>query len=458
MIKNIIKKIIPKNILNLRHFYYAIYGAVKYSHPSEELFVIGITGTSGKSSTIHLLRQILESAGFRVGSLSTVDFYVGGLMSLNDRKMTMLGKADIQKYLRKMVDAKCDIAILEVTSEGAVQHRHRFINFDLMILTNLYPEHIESHGSFENYKNAKLSIFKYIAHSKRKKSKILKKLSLQKCFGADIEKVAVVNGNNEHSVDFIDLPFEKKVAFGRSDVDWFIAKKSVKYDILAKDVQVTQHGLRFNINDERFDVEMYGEYNIMNILASIAVARTLNIDRKIIKNTVFEFKGVPGRIEFITEARKYGFDIIVDYAFEPVAMKALYEVVALLTPKRIIHVFGSTGGGRDVARRFTIGEYVGQNADICIVTNEDPYDDDPQSIIDDVASAVTGVGKIRDQSLFVILDRREAIEKAVSLAREGDVILITGKGSEQKMCLPKGQMIDWDDREEASNALKKLRD
>src|SRR3989338_1000635 len=168
-IKSGLKKIIPKKVLNLRHLFFAWYGAYKYAFPSEDLLVIGITGTSGKSSTTYFLRQMLEVQGFKVGSLSTIDFYVAGGNKLNDQKMTMLGKYKIQKYLRQMVDKKCDIAIVETTSEGRVQHRHRFINYDMMMLTNLYPEHIESHGSFENYKQAKLDLFKYVASCRRKK-------------------------------------------------------------------------------------------------------------------------------------------------------------------------------------------------------------------------------------------------------------------------------------------------
>jgi UDP-N-acetylmuramoyl-L-alanyl-D-glutamate--2,6-diaminopimelate ligase len=454
MWKKTLKKIIPESVLNLRHYYYALYGAVKYHHPSEEIFVIMITGTSGKSSTVHLLRQILESAGFHVGSLSTVDFYIDGEMVMNDRKMTMLGKSDIQMYLRRMVDAGCDIAILEATSEGALQHRHRFINFDLAIFTNLYPEHIEAHGSFENYKKAKLSIFKYISRSKRKKASIIKKLPLQKCFGADIEKIAIVNGNSEHSTDFLNLSFEKRVTYGRADAKWFVPVSGVRLVVKAEDISVTEHGLRFIIDSDRMDVRMYGEYNIMNILAAIATTRSLNIDRQVIKKAVEEFHGVPGRVEFIEEARELKFDVIVDYAFEPVAIEALYKVVNLLSPSRIIHVFGSTGGGRDVSRRYSVGKYVGEHADICIVTDEDPYDDDPMSIMVDVAGAVEQAGRVEGESLFIITDRGEAIEHAISIAEAGDIVLVTGKGSEQKMCVADGKLIDWDDREEVRRAIK----
>ncbi|MFA7244855.1 MAG: UDP-N-acetylmuramyl-tripeptide synthetase [Candidatus Magasanikbacteria bacterium] len=427
--KKIVKKLIPKKILNLRHLFFAWLGAFKYHHPSEELIVIGITGTSGKSTTAYLLRQILESAGMRVGSLSTIDFYVAGEEKLNDQKMTMLGRMQIQKYLREMVDKKCDVAIVETTSEGRLQYRHSFINYDMMILTNLYPEHIDSHGSFEAYKQAKLDIFEYVENYK---SKIINKKS--------IGKTAIVNGNSEYKDEFLQFNFDKKIIFGTN-----ILNQQTKND-----------GLHFEIENHKLQAPMYGEHNIYNIAAAIAVARDFDIIWDVIIKAVSHFKNVPGRNEFISEAKEKGFDVIVDYAFEPVAMEKLYQVVALLKPTgKIIHVFGSTGGGRDKDRRFKLGEMIGKRSDICIVTDEDPYEDDPQEIIDDVATAVSKQGKEINKNLLKILDRKEAICKAVEMAEKGDLILVTGKGSEQGMCVAGGKMIAWDDRKIVREFLAK---
>lgn len=432
-IKSMLKKLIPKKILNLRHLFWAWYGAVKYKHPSEELLVIGITGTSGKSTTAYLLRQLLESSGHTVGVLSTIDFYIAGLEKLNDQKMTMLGRMKIQKYLRKMVEKGCDIAIVETTSEGRVQHRHKFINYDMMILTNLYPEHIESHGSFEAYKQAKLDLFDYVANHK---SKIINNKS--------ILKTAIVNKEVKGFTKFLDFNFENKIKFG------------IGSDFEPKDIIVDKNGLHFKIHDREFNVSMYGEHNIYNILAVVVIARQLDISWSVIQEATNEFKNVPGRVEFIKEAEEYGFQVIVDYAFEPHAMTALYQIVDLLKPKRVIHVFGSTGGGRDKERRFTVGSLIGERADICIVTDEDSYDDDPMEIINDVASAVAKTGKIPNKNLFKILDRGEGIKKALEIAREEDLILVTGKGSEQAMCIAGGRMIAWDDREEVRKNLALL--
>ncbi len=457
--KSILKKILPKKIYNLKHLFLAWYGAYKYHHPSEEIFVIGITGTSGKSSTTYFLRQMLEYAGFKVGSLSTIDFYVAGEHKLNDQKMTMLGRFQIQKYLREMVSKGCDIAIVETTSEGAVQHRHKFINYDIMVLTNLYPEHIESHGSFENYKNAKLSIFEYVSRSKRKKV-FGKWKNLN--WGAVIPKISVVNADlceteeafEGTAQEFVSVPFDHKYTFGKKSRDEHLLGSPLQNHFYLFKPRVSEKGLEFQIGQEAFVAPLFGAHNMMNILCAIEICHILGIDwHTTLKDAVKVLKGPAGRIEFISEAEQLGFRVIVDYAFEPVAIEKLYEVVAKIQPKRVIHVFGSTGGGRDVSRRFTVGEYVGNHADVCIITDEDPYDDDPMEIIQDVASSVEKTGKKEGENLFKILDRHEAIQKAVDLAQEGDLILLTGKGSEQKMVV-KGKMIPWDDRDAVRTALK----
>jgi UDP-N-acetylmuramoyl-L-alanyl-D-glutamate--2,6-diaminopimelate ligase len=191
----------------------------------------------------------------------------------------------------------------------------------------------------------------------------------------------------------------------------------------------------------------------MNITAVIALARNLNIGWDNIIKAVNKFSGIPGRIEFIPEAEKLNLQVIVDYAFEPVAMAELYKVVKLLNPRKIIHVFGATGGGRDKKRRATLGEFVGKRADICIITDEDPYDDDPMEIIEEVAAAVEQTGKKVNKSLFKILYRSEAIKKALDMAQADDLVLITGKGSEQAMVI-KGELEPWDDRTVARTAIK----
>lgn len=437
------KKFIPKKIRNLRHLWFAWIGARRFQYPSENLFVIGVTGTSGKSSVIDFLRQGFEQMGYTVGSLSTVDFYVAGERTLNDKKMTMLGKAKIQEYLREMVTKKCDIAIVETTSEGRVQHRHRFINYDMMLLTNLYPEHIESHGTFEKYKQAKIDIFDYVQDCRRKDVIVLSE-RLQGQFEKVVPKIAIVNADVKQAGEFLLDRFDRYWTFGVQAGD--------QHHVQVGEVTQTKNGLTFSLRAQDVNVEVFGAYNAINIAAAAACFAAMEIPEEQYIEAIKKMRPVPGRIEIIEEAKAKGFLAIVDYAFEPVAIEALYDAVRLMEPKRIIHVFGSTGGGRDVSRRFSVGKFVGAHADIAIVTDEDPYDDDPQHIIDDVASAVIEAGKVEGENVFKVLDRRKAIVKAVQLAQPGDMLLVTGKGSEQAMVV-KGELVPWDDREEVRKAL-----
>lgn len=439
----IIKKLIPKKILNLRHWWFAWFGAIKYHHPSRELWVIGITGTSGKSTTVFLLRQLLESAGYRVGSLSTIDFYIAGEDKLNDQKMTMLGKYAIQKYLREMVNKKCDIAIVETTSEGQLQYRNHYIAYDVMVLTNLYPEHIEAHGGFANYKQAKLNIFKRAAVYGK-----------NKMIAAPLEKTFVINGDTAEAPEFLQTGVARKIIFGKNSVGMQNIKNVEK--IILSEAGGTADGVRGVIDGQAITAPMYGEHNLLNITAAVAVCRALGIGWEKLKPAISRLENAPGRNEFIPEAEQYGFKVIVDYAFEPQAMTALHAVAALLNPKRVIQVFGSTGGGRDVSRRFSVGELAGKTADICIITDEDPYDDEPAIIMTDVANAVRRTGKKDNENLFIIPDRRAAINKALHLAQTGDLVLITGKGSEQAMIVAHGQKIPWDDRQVVREELTHL--
>ncbi|MBI2551804.1 UDP-N-acetylmuramyl-tripeptide synthetase [Candidatus Uhrbacteria bacterium] len=425
--KRVFKKLIPTQVLARYHFVLARTAAVIYGHPSEKMIVIGVTGTSGKSSVVHFLRQILESAGWKVGALSTVEFCVAGRCQLNDRKMTMLGRFQTQGFLRKMARAGCTAAIVETTSEGYLQYRHRFINYDIMVLTNLYPEHLESHGGFENYKAAKLGIFRHAAGGRRKTLSPSPAPHPRPLPQGAREKIAIVNGASEYADEFLAFPFDKKIKYTVADA---------------------------------LPTSVPGEHTPQNVAAALTVARELDVEESVLRQATSQLQGVPGRIEMIPEAEKHGFRVIVDYAFEPVALAALYQVVAKLHPQRIIHVLGSCGGGRDRANRSVKGRFAAERAAVVIVTNEDPYDDDPLEIIDDVAAGAEAVvssqSSVHSIEVLKILDRKEAIGKALTLAQKGDLVLITGKGSEQAMCVAGGKKIPWDDRKAVREELKKL--
>lgn len=437
-----IKKIIPRGVFNflspLYHRALAYSAAFFYGWPVEKMIVIGVTGTNGKSTTVNLIAAILEKAGFKVGATSTVNFKIGGKVWLNDTKMTMPGRFQLQKMLSQMVKAGCRYGVIETSSQGLAQFRHLGINYDLAVFTNLTPEHLEAHGGFENYKAAKGELFSRLSKSRRKKIN-----------GEKIEKIIVANLDDEHASYFLNFPAERKIGYT-------LKKNSFNNIEIIKGEKVsfTSAGSMFEVKGEIFKINLLGQFNIYNALAALSVAYSQSIDLEIAKEALNQIQGVPGRLEKIEEGQSFA--VIVDYAPEPASLTKVYEVIKTLPHQRIIHLLGSTGGGRDIARRPILGRIAAQNADIVIVTNEDPYDDDPQEIINQVAEGAEKSGQVLENNLFKILDRREAIRFALTLATEGDLVLITGKGAEQAMVVKDNQKIPWDDRVVVREELKRL--
>ncbi len=427
MIKALIRRCVPEPIITAYHFFLAHLAAILCGHPSEKLVVIGVTGTNGKSSTVQFIGRILEHAGHRVGWTTTVGFKVAEREWTNDQKMTMLGRFQTQRLLRQMIRAGCTHAVIETSSQGISQFRHAGIHYDVAVITNLTPEHIEAHGGFEAYKQAKGRLFLALVRSK------------EKMIGDEsIKKASVVNALSEHAAYFLSFHAGEPHLFGRN----------------ATDVKMTKHGTTFSISDVTFAFKPIGRFNFENVLAAITTCQALGLSLAEIADAVAHLESVSGRLEFIEEGQP--FTVVVDYGPEPVALRATYDALELIDHKRFIHVLGSTGGGRDVSRRAVLGEMAAKQADVVIVTNEDPYDDDPMQIINQIADAVVKAGKQDGVNLFRKLDRQEAIDLAIGVAQPGDLVLITGKGSEPVMAVANGRKIPWDDRQAARNALHKL--
>ncbi|MDP3899670.1 MAG: UDP-N-acetylmuramyl-tripeptide synthetase [bacterium] len=464
----IIKKFVPRGAFKylrpVYHFTLSWLAAFWYRFPSEKLIVIGVTGTTGKSTVVHLIAKMLEEAGYRVGYTSTAVFKIADKEWMNDRKMTMVGRFFTQRMLANMQKAGCQYAIIETTSEGIEQFRHRFINYDMALITGLYPEHIEAHGSFTNYRNAKGKLFahlstcpyKYVDADKKAhviKNEI-KKLDLDR-----VKKIIIANGDDEHAQYFLNFKADEKIKYEvRSQKREGVKATESNSDIatvVASKVEANSGGIYFTINGITFHLRLMGEFNIGNALAAVSVGLAQGLPLEIIKEGLEKISGVPGRFERIDE--KQNFSVIVDYAFEPNAVAKLYETIKTLNYQKVIHVLGSAGGGRDLARRPRLGMLAGENADIVIITNEDPYDDDPQIIIDQVGLGAEKAGKELNRNLFKILDRREAIRKALAFANANDVVLITGKGCEQAMCVAGGKKIPWDDREAVREELLRMK-
>lgn len=437
-VKGLLRAFLPEQIFLIYHRMLAAFGALVYRQPSRKMIVIGVTGTKGKTSVVYLLSDILRLAGEKVGFISGTSFRVANESWPNLLKMTMPGRFKLQKLLRQMVDAGCTYAIVETTSEGIRQHRHRGIEYDIAVLTNLSPEHIESHGSFEKYREAKGKLFASLGGSYHK--------SLN---GKEIPKIKILNRDDEHYNYFTNF---------FSDSTYFFSTDSSKDDkdvFIAKNIILHGNKSEFVVRETEFTIPLIGKHNVQNALTAIATCNAMGVSLDTIKEALQKTHPAPGRLEEINNSK--GFRVFVDYAHEPASLRAAYESVKLLQPRRLISVLGSQGGGRDKSKRPVMGGLAAEYADIVIITNEDPYDEPPQNIIDDVVKGVVMLKSNKfteGTNLYKIIDRREAITKAISLAQKEDVVFISGKGGEKIMVVKGGKHIPWDDAEIARRCLK----
>jgi len=407
--KEIIKKFTPKLLLRMYHFCLALLGAVIFGFPGKDknLKIIGVTGTSGKSTTVDFITRIFEEAGNKVASQSSIRFKIGEDEWENKYKMTMPGRFVIQKFLNQAKKAKCKYVVLEVTSEGIRQFRHKFINFDTAVFTNLTPEHIESHGGFENYRKEKIKLFRAT------------------------KNIHVMNIDDENIKYFLETTAKRKLGFGI---------KSIKNVSL-------ENGISFELSGQKFNLNLSGGFNIYNAMAAISVARAYGTSLEVCKKALEKrpadggYPGIPGRMEIVAESP---IKVIVDYAHTPAQLEAVYKT---FKDKKMVCVLGSCGGGRDKWKRPVLGELAAQYCGEIIITNEDPYDESPMDIINQVAQSAGVKAK-------KILDREEAIKIAIKSAKQGDVVIITGKGSEPWMCIENGKKIPWDDRQIARDVVK----
>jgi UDP-N-acetylmuramoyl-L-alanyl-D-glutamate--2,6-diaminopimelate ligase len=435
----LLKKIIPKPLVRVYHYTLAVLAPFVYGHPSDELIVIGVTGTNGKSTTVNIIGKLLEDDHTRVGFATTANFKVGEREWINDTKMTMLGRFQLQKLLRDMVRAGCRYAVIETSSQGIEQFRHIGINYDYAVFTNLTPEHIEAHGGFENYKKAKGKLFARLSKLKRKTIE-----------GKEISKKSVINLDDKHAGYFLSFSADVKIGYTLKDAH----TAEVERIYTTSDTRLTGDGVSFNFEGTSLSSILMGEYNVYNLSAALSVVLEEGIPRNELQRRLLRIQGVPGRMEKINEGQN--FSVLVDYAPEPQSLQALYATLEQFNTRHVIHVLGSCGGGRDVARRPVLGQLAARTAEYVIVTDEDPYDDEPMEIIQQVAQGAKEAGKIEGENLFIIQDRKEAIRKAIELAGENDLVLITGKGCEQYIMSKQGTKIPHDDREVVRNILKKL--
>ena len=423
-----LRRLVPRKIFRgvspLYHFFMAFWAALFYGFPSRRLIVIGVTGTKGKTTVVRLLHHILASSGTAVASLSSLGTRIGDVEKENPMKMTMPGRMAIQRFLHDARRAGAEYAIIEVTSEGIRQFRHRFIKFQGAIVTGIHPEHIESHGSFEAYLRAKLDLFWRLPKN----------------------ATAVINKDDGAWERFVASTQAAKVFYSASEIT------AGGKPIPVRHVSISRDGIEFDLGQETIVSPLLGEFNLLNILAAISFATARHISIQSAALAIKTFSGVPGRMEFIQASPV---SVVVDYAHTPESLKCVYEFLknsAVKTPSaRIICVLGAAGGGRDRWKRPEFGRIASQFCDTIVLTNEDPYDEDPAEIMREIQSGV-----LKGVAAEMILDRREAIQRALGGALGDDTVIITGKGAEQWIMGRNGEKTPWNEREIVREETKRI--
>jgi len=404
--------------------------AAFYGHPARRLGVIGVTGTDGKTTTIHLIATMLEAAGRPSGYLSSVEFKAGGEARLNASHMTTLEAPEVQELLARMVETDDRYAIIEASSHGLALHRVDECHVDVAVFTNLSRDHLDFHGTLEEYRQAKGRLFQMLDES------------AQKC----VPKAAVLNADDPASTELKNLTKAPVLTYGIQ----------LSADIKASQISSRSEGVSFEVEGlaGRFSakVRLLGRHNVYNCLAAAAVGYSQGLSPEEIRAGLERFEGVPGRMERIDEGQE--FDVVVDIASTPKALRNVLDVLRPVTVERLWVVFGCAGE-RDAARRDGMGRVAGESADFAILTNEDPRSEDPDAIIEAIAQGLREAGRAEQQEFVRIPDRRQAIAYALQRAHPGDVVLLAGKGSEQSIVVGR-EHIPWDERVVARELLREI--
>ena len=414
-IKKLLRRLTPSPVLSAYHFCLAMLGALVYGFPSRRLTVIGVTGTDGKSSTAEYINAIFETAGHKTAMSNSIRVKIDS-ESKPPTGRSMPGRFFIQRFFRHALRGGCTVAIVEMTSEGVRQYRHRGIELDALVFTNLSPEHIESHGSFQAYADAKFEIGRTLARSVKR------------------PRTIVANGDDAQGARYLALPVEKKCAFSLSkQAPW----------------RADERGGTFMFDGTEMPVKIGGQFYIKNALAAAEVARAFGIKTDAIRAGIGTITRIPGRMDRIDAGQE--FKVIIDYALTPDALESLYKTFG--TEKKIC-VFGCAGGGRDKWKRPVLGKLAETYCETVIVTNDIAYDENPQKIADDIAGGMSTKPEI-------ILDRRFAIRRACELAqnhsdRKQVAVLITGMGIDTEVSAPDGNMCPWNEGEVVREELKRL--
>lgn len=361
---------------------------------------------SPKCSTLFSLKL-----GEATALAGTIRFAIGQDSRPNLFKMTLPGHGFVQKFLAEARSKHCTYAVIEITSEAAVQYRHLDLELDALVFTNLQKEHLESHGSMEHYFRAKFSIGKALVHSKKRPRSII-------AYADDVRAKA-----------FLSLPVENQISFSLADIT---------------DLHLDTTYVSFSYRNIPFILSFPGEFMVLNALAAIKTAEMCGVPLETCAKALRELSHISGRVERIEAGQN--FIAIVDYAHTPDSLRALYNA---FPNQRKICVLGNTGGGRDTWKRPEMGRIAEEACNKIILTNEDPYDEDPHDIVNAMRA---GMQRTPD----IIMDRREAIRVALASAQPGDVVFVTGKGTDPFIMGPRGTKIVWNDAEVVREELERL--
>jgi len=442
-IKDHLRTILPESFILWTHKIRGMAAAMMYGFPGRKLKVIGVTGTNGKTTTCNMIAKILERANYRVGMATTINFKIGKDEWANTSKMTTLSPFVLQKFLSNCLKAGCHWIVLETSSHGIAQYRNFGIDYSMAIMTNITHDHLDYHKTFEEYKNTKAKLF------------------------STGQTINILNQDDKSIEYFQTLPAKDLVTYGAEPqhgqrtgygVENPDEGRKGRADIIAKKIILESTGSMFTVvtpnSQIGINLKLPGKFNIYNALAALSVVYVLKIHLDVAKQALEEMEGVPGRMEQVDLGQSFA--VIIDYAHSPDSLEKVYQTLEMAKRARLISVLGACGD-RDRSKRPIMGALAGKYADVVIVTNEDPYTEDAVSIIEQVASGVPrGTDpknpKIMNENFFKILDRHEAIEKAINMAYKDDIVIITGKGAEE--CMVVGhEKIPWSDKKIAKEIL-----
>ena len=428
-----LKKQIPADFF-LRIWFHRITGylaVLRYGFPARKMNVIGVTGTNGKTTVTHLIAQILSNVNKNVGMASTVGFQIGDKYIQNKTHKTTLGRFQLQKLLSQMKKAKCDTLVLEASSHALSQGRLAGIPFSTAVFTNLSREHLDYHRTMERYFNEKKKLFMRVSSSGQ---------------GAKRgNRTFVVNIDDEYGNKLLSLDSDKYIG---TSVD---ASKisSEKIDMItADDVNISDKGISFVLqyNGQKIPIQssLAGEYNVMNFLLAAGVAIAHGVSLDVLRLNLNSFNGIPGRLEKVGKTSTQA-DVYIDYAVTPDSFELLFSSLRKMTDEKLIAVFGSCGD-RDAGKRPELGRIASEMCDKVIITNEEPYTEDPEQIIDQIMEGAQKTSKQINKDIFRIPDREKAIKFALGQADKGDIVVVTGMGDQTSMTIG-DKHIPWSDRE-----------